>query len=603
MSEGKNQEGSQDDKSNQEKEGLSLDLGAIFVFCKKHYIIILLLLFMAFGFYLRSYHMDFPVIGYHNMKENQYIPYTEFMYNADEIWDYFRTETYWLGIYERGYFTQYEFPLIPWIILLLWKIFGIHIWIARLVIILFSIGSIPLLYLVGRKLTENRFIILSACLFFTIMPISVFFGRNVQPESVGLFFILLASYWFFCWREKFLRDDFNRKEVWKYFIFFTVSLLLAVLLKVPNGIGFIPLLFFVPYKKLLEKKHRFLAFQYVVIFVCFMAIFPFWVKFSQWVMPGAATVGTSGFTESFRVVWHNTIRVFTSEYWGGAYPAIRAFFLDNFTIWFFWPVLVGIFFGLLKWKTKLGMFLIGSTVSILIYVMAFADKIRGHAYYQIVFLPLVCFAVAYMLYITSDLIYGAVKSLDFVPQKLQKYFHLALPWVLLVIFVTLAYPALLHATGKPFDVIYYGEDVAGDFINENSEPDERVFIDGVLSQSVGILWHAHRYGTDEITNNLTYFIELEEELNFRWVVLYGPGMATVQTKEDVWDYIQNNYKIAQIGLIMNGDELTPYYFILEKGGTFNPDESFVADSVPTLAQTYQKTTGEEFDFYVLDNLG
>lgn len=530
--------------------------------------------------------MDFPAIGYHNMKENQYIPYTEFMYHADEFWDYFRTETYWIGTQEHGYFTQYEFPLIPWLILMLWKIFGIKLWAARLVVIFFSVASIPLLYLVGRKLTENKFILVSACFFFTIMPLSVFFGRNVQPEAPGLFFILLATYWFFCWREHILLG----KHDWKAFLFFAFSLVLAILLKVPNGIGLIPLLFFVPYKTLSSSKKS--LFSYAFIFFVIMAIFPLWVLFSKWVMPGAATVGTSGFEESFREVFHNIFLVFTADYWIQYYPALRSFVLDNFTAWFFWLTLLGILFGFFKRKTPLGLFLVGSFVSIFIYLLSFADKIRGHAYYQFVFLPLVCFASAYAVYILAH-------SFQSLLVRFWKYALSLFPLAFVVLLLLVAYPSIEAATHRVFDTIYYGEDVAGDFIYKNSNTTDRVFIDGVFSQSVGILWHAHRYGTDEITPHLSYFQELEETLQFRWVVLYSYGMSTIQTKQEVWEYIQQNYKIRQIGFISQGQQLVPYYFVLEKGGIFDAD-AFATGKQPSLVQTYTTTQGE-FSFYAMDD--
>src|SRR3989338_9114779 len=206
-------------ESNSKAQGITFDLSKIVTFCKAKPYVVLLLVFMLFGFYLRSYHMNFPVIGYHNMKENQYIPYTEFMYNADEFLDYFRTETYWIGSQQHGYFTQYEFPFIPWLILSLWWIFGVKLWAARLVIILFSLASIPMLYIVGKKLIDNISLILTACFFFTIMPISIFFGRNVQPEAPAVFLILLGTYWFLCWRDDVLAAIYTYKR----FFYFSLS--------------------------------------------------------------------------------------------------------------------------------------------------------------------------------------------------------------------------------------------------------------------------------------------------------------------------------------------------------------------------------------------
>ncbi len=569
------------------------DIRKLPLFCKKNYVFLFLLTFMIYGFSLRSYHMDFPVIGYHNMKENQYLPYTEFMYNADEFWDYFRTETYWIGSQEHGYFTQYEFPIIPWMILLLWWIFGIKLWAARLIIILFSIGSIPLLYFVGRQLTENKFLLLLGCFLFTFMPISVFFGRNVQPEAPALFFILLGTYYFFRWRKKMLLGEHSLN----HFFIFSICMLVAVLLKVPNGIGIIPLLFFVPYKKILSSK---IFFKSVGIFIGIMLIFPLWVFFSKWVMPGAATVGTSGFSESFRAVTDNVLRTLTVAYWSEYFPALQSFVSDNFTVWYFWLFVFGVFLSIFTWKSLFSRFLLSWFFSIFIYVLMFADKVRGHAYYQFVFLPLICFAAAYALYVASQLLQQLFFSIIANSKPYLSRTPLLFPLLVSVVVIFLSLDAVSAATDRVFDTIYYGEDIAGDFIYKNSDSKDRVFIDGVFSQSVGILWHAHRYGIEEIPANLSWFQELEETLQFRWVVLYGPGFSTIQTKPEVWEYIQSNYKIQQIGLIVQNRQYVPYYFVLEKGGTFDTT-MFIQNKTPYLAKTYTNTIGI-FDLYAVDDL-
>lgn len=187
------------------------------------------------------------------------------------------------------------------------------------------------------------------------------------------------------------------------------------------------------------------------------------------------------------------------------------------------------------------------------------------------------------------------KSLPLYPKIVS-----SIPLLLLSLLLFVTYPSLTATSNRVFDTIYYGEDVAGDFIYKNSNTTDRVFIDGVFSQSVGILWHAHRYGTDEITSNLSLFQELEETLQFRWVVLYSYGMSTIQTKQEVWEYIQQNYKIRQIGFISQGEQLVLYYFVLEKGDVFNPD-TFVAGKQPYLAQTYTTTQGD-VPFYAMDDL-
>ncbi len=583
------QEQQHSSESTPKQQEIIFDFSKILSFCKSHPHIVFLVFLALFGFYLRSYHMDFPVIGYHNMKESQYIPYTEFMYNADEFFDYFRTETYLAGSQQHGYFTQYEFPFIPWIILALWWFFGIELWAARLVIILFSIATIPLLYLVGKRLTDNTSLSLIACLFFTIMPVSIFFGRNVQPEAPAVFFILLGSYWFLCWRDDVLAEIFAYKK----FLYFSLSFLLAILLKIPNGIGLVPLFFLVPRKTLFSNKKYF--YTLALVFVLIMTLFPLWVKFSQWVMPGATTVGTSGFSESFAEVRANISLALSSSYWDEYYSGIRSFVLDNFTVWFFVITVVGIFFGFLKHKTKIGLFLVGSFFSLLLYILFFADKFRGHAYYQMVFLPLVCLGSAYTLFVFANILESFTKKYHLY----ETFIHRKLIFVLLAVLLFFSLADITAATHRVFDVIYYGQDVAGDFISKNSDPNDRVFIDGFFAQSSGLLWHAHRYGLDEISSNLSWFKQMEETLQFRWVVLYGPGIGTVQSKPAVWEYIQQNYQIRHVGFVPHEEGLAPYYLVLEKGGVFDLD-GFAANKTPYLAKTYTNTEGT-FTLYAMDD--
>ena len=49
----------------------SIDVKHIVKIMKKHYVLIFLVLFLLFGFYLRVQFLDFPYVGYHNMKEHE----------------------------------------------------------------------------------------------------------------------------------------------------------------------------------------------------------------------------------------------------------------------------------------------------------------------------------------------------------------------------------------------------------------------------------------------------------------------------------------------------------------------------------------------------
>jgi len=151
-------------------------------FNRKNIPIILLVIILAFGFYLRHYHINYPPIGYHSMKEIHYLSIAK---GYIDHGDYLHKRVLYSGMSDRpGYMEAFpQFQFLPLIYLLLWKLFGVKIWIARLVIILFSLGSVILTYLVGKRLSgSSEFSILAAFLIM-IMPLSVFFGRNIQLSN------------------------------------------------------------------------------------------------------------------------------------------------------------------------------------------------------------------------------------------------------------------------------------------------------------------------------------------------------------------------------------------------------------------------------------
>ena len=91
-------------------------------------------------------------------------------------------------------------PLFQIFIATSYSVFGLHEWSARLVPILFSLGSIVLIYLIARMLWDKETALLSS-IFAAFMPISAYFGRIVNFESAALFFALLIIIGYIHWIE------------------------------------------------------------------------------------------------------------------------------------------------------------------------------------------------------------------------------------------------------------------------------------------------------------------------------------------------------------------------------------------------------------------
>ena len=150
-------------------------------FLKAKWPIIVLGLILIFGFYLRSYHADYPVIGYHNMKEAHTLGEAWFMY---EDGDYFVNRLFYNINLDNPEGEHVDnFPLLSWIIVLGWKLFGVKLIVARTVMILFSIGVILFTYLIIKQLFKKEDFALLSAFFVSILNSSMCARR--RSSSLG----------------------------------------------------------------------------------------------------------------------------------------------------------------------------------------------------------------------------------------------------------------------------------------------------------------------------------------------------------------------------------------------------------------------------------
>ena len=103
---------------------------------------------------------------------------------------------------------------------------------------LFSSGSVYCTYLVGRKLGGDDEVSLLAAFFMAILPLSVYFGRNIQPDAAALLFLLLFTYFYLRWIENFKA---------RYLLLFALFVFITAIVKGTFLFMVIPLLFLFPY--------------------------------------------------------------------------------------------------------------------------------------------------------------------------------------------------------------------------------------------------------------------------------------------------------------------------------------------------------------------
>jgi len=97
-------------------------------------------------------------------------------------------------------YTEMEFPLIPWAMAALYKIFGYHEIIGRVLIYAFSLLALLIFFSLARRLLP-RWGAIAAGLVFIFNPMAVRVSNSLQPEGPMLFFLIAAVYAFLRWLE------------------------------------------------------------------------------------------------------------------------------------------------------------------------------------------------------------------------------------------------------------------------------------------------------------------------------------------------------------------------------------------------------------------
>lgn len=130
-------------------------------------------------------------------------------------------------------YSQLEFQITTFLIAILYKIFGYHYFLARLVPLLFFMGSVYFLFLIGKKFYGAKAAWL-AILIYAILPLNLFFSRAIMPESAALLFFTGAFYFFSRWIDS---------EKFCYLIYSALFTAFAISQKVPTIFVGIPMIF------------------------------------------------------------------------------------------------------------------------------------------------------------------------------------------------------------------------------------------------------------------------------------------------------------------------------------------------------------------------
>jgi dolichyl-phosphate-mannose-protein mannosyltransferase len=94
-------------------------------------------------------------------------------------------------------YVELELQIVPFAAAQLYRVFGVHEVFARLIVVAFSVGTVLLLYFLGKEMFGRRAGLIAA-LAYAVAPGAVYYGRTITPDSDMVFF--LTGTLLFWWR-------------------------------------------------------------------------------------------------------------------------------------------------------------------------------------------------------------------------------------------------------------------------------------------------------------------------------------------------------------------------------------------------------------------
>lgn len=325
---------------------------------------ILLLTFLA-----RLYHFDFPVIGWHSWRQSDTAAIAKnFFLNGFHI---LYPQIDWAGN-TPGY-VESEFHIYPFIVSLLYSVFGINDMVGRLLSITCSVITVYFLYLIARRVIDERTALWSSFIY-AIIPLNIYYGRAFMPESMMLMCSAGGIYFFLKW--------YDDNKLVNLFLS-SVLICLAVLIKLPGFYLGLPLVY-LAFKK---YKYGFLLKPSLWIYaaVIFIPVALWYYHAHQLFLNGGASFDIWNAGES---KWAMFGLLLEPKLYHDIF--LQSIAERHLTYPGFIICVWGLF---LKRKYELERIIDFWLIAVIIYVLIAAQANRVHEYYQLpIILPLSIFA-------------------------------------------------------------------------------------------------------------------------------------------------------------------------------------------------------------------
>ena len=149
------------------------------------------------GAVLRLVHLTLPVVGVHSWRQADTAAMARHFAQGDML--LWLPQIDWAGA-SPGY-VESEFPLYPYLLAGLYRLFGLHEWLGRGLSLLASLLTIWVLIRLGSRLLSPAAGWWGG-LFFAVLPLSTYYGRTLQAEALLLLLAALAIERLLAWRQQ-----------------------------------------------------------------------------------------------------------------------------------------------------------------------------------------------------------------------------------------------------------------------------------------------------------------------------------------------------------------------------------------------------------------
>lgn len=184
---------------------------------------------LPLAFLSRLIHITYPVTGWHSWRQSDTASISRNFFEYCQ--NIFYPQINWGG--SGTGFVESEFQLYTYMVSLLYGIFGVHDIIGRLISVCFSVLTVLGIYLLVKKIMDERTALWSAFIY-AILPLNIFYGRAFMPDAFMLMCAVYSVYFFSEWLDS---------GKLKYFILTWLFTSAAVLLKLPTLYIGLPLLY------------------------------------------------------------------------------------------------------------------------------------------------------------------------------------------------------------------------------------------------------------------------------------------------------------------------------------------------------------------------